>query len=88
MDFNLVSGRFTTDEADLLLTKLVRVKTDFHLERIDTVNDSEEDMKRSEKRIKDLEEELRKSLAIIKNYKHIALQAKVTIEFVPDYHNV
>lgn len=87
MEFNLVSGRFTAKESEELLTKLVKVKTDFHIAKIDTVNHSEEDIKHCEKRIRELEDHLRKTIAIIKNYKSVALHATLSIEFVPDYHN-
>lgn len=86
----LVNGRFTASETEQLLTQLVKVKTDFHLNKIDIVNHTEEDIKHSENRIKALEEELRKAKALIRegNYKHVALRAKVVLEYVPDYHNV
>lgn len=85
MEFTLISGRFTAQESESLLTSLVKVKTDFHIAKIDTVNHSEEDMKHSEKRIKELEEHLRKALNTIKGYDHVALHATLSIQFVPDY---
>ncbi len=87
MEFTLVSGRFTAKETEELLTKLVRVKTDFHIEKIDKHNYSEEDIKHSERRIKELEETLRKAINIIQNHKHVALHAKMSVEYVPDYIN-
>lgn len=87
MEFTLVSGRFTAEESEELLSNLVGVKTDFHISKIDKDHHSEEDIKHSEKRIKELEEHLRKALQTIKNYKHTAIHAKLSIEFVPDYHN-
>ena len=90
MEFTLVNGRFTAKEAKTLLTNLVKVKTDFHLSKIDTVNHSEEDIKHSEKRIKELEDELRRVLGIIQsgNYQYAGLHAKLVVEVVPDYANV
>mgnify|MGYP000978804065 CR=1 FL=1 len=87
MEFTLVSGRFSSTESEQLLTNLVKVKTDFHIAKIDTVHHSEEDIKHSEKRIKELEDHLRKALETIRQYKHTAIHAKLSIEFVPDYHN-
>ena len=88
MNFTLLNGRYTAGETEQLLKQLVKVKTDFHLHKIDTVHHSEEDIKHSEKRIKELEEELRRALALVRtgSYKHFTLNAKVVIEFVPDYH--
>jgi Icc-related predicted phosphoesterase len=85
MDFTLVSGRFTAQESEALLAKLVKVKTDFHLSKIDTVNQSEEDIKHSEKRIKELEEHMRKAVDLIRNHDHVALRATLSIQYMPDY---
>ena len=58
MDSLLLNGRYTKEEAELLLSRLFKVKTDFHLARIDTSTASEEDIEHSERRILELEEEL------------------------------
>ncbi len=87
MEFTLVSGRFTAQESEALLAKLVKVKTDFHISKIDTVNQSEEDNKHSERRMKELEEHMRKAIALIREYDHAALHATLSIEYMPDYKN-
>lgn len=90
MDSILLNGRYTIEEAEQLLSKLFKVKTDFHIARIDTANSTEEDMKHSEKRIMELENEYRTIMRQIKkgSYRHVALHAKIVLEFCPDYHNV
>jgi hypothetical protein len=90
MEFTLVNGRFTALETEQLLSQLVKVKTDFHLSKIDTINHSEEDIMHSEKRIKELEDSLRKIKDAIRGggYSNVALRARMVIEFCPDYHNV
>ena len=90
MELNLLSGRYTATEAEKLLKSLLKVKTDFHLAKIDALEQNEEDIKHSERRIKELEEHQRKIVALIKNgnFKHVALNAKLSIEFFPDYQSV
>ncbi|RYD55637.1 MAG: hypothetical protein EOP56_15070 [Sphingobacteriales bacterium] len=90
MEFTLVNGRFTAEEAQTLLANLVKVKTDFHLSKIDVVNQSEEDIKHSEKRIKDIERESGRLKDMIQAgaYKHVGMHAKLVLEFVPDYVNM
>lgn len=85
----LLNGRYTTAEAEQLLTKLFRVKIDFHLAKIDTAVASEEDIKHSEKRIRQLEEELRGLTRELRagNYRHVALHASLSLDMCPDYHN-
>lgn len=90
MEFILVNGRYSALETEQLLIQLVKVKTDFHLNKIDTIHHSEEDIKHSEKRIKELEDSLRRIKEVIRSgdYSNVALTAKMVIEFCPDYHNV
>lgn len=90
MDSLLLNGRYTIAEAEQLLSKLFKVKTDFHIAKIDTTNLSEEDIKHSEKRVTELENEYREIIRQLKNgpYRHVALHAKIVLEFCPDYHNV
>ena len=89
MESTLLNGRYTVAEAEKLLTQLFKVKTDFHLAKIDTLSVAEEDIKHSEKRIKELQEELRKILNLVKSgdFQHIALNASIVLEYCPDYHN-
>jgi Tfp pilus assembly protein PilN len=89
MDTLLVDGRYTTAEAEMLLSKLLKVKIDFHIARIDTANSSEENIKHSEKRIKELEKEHRRISQLLKSgsYQYVALRANLRLEFCPDYQN-
>lgn len=90
MDSLLLNGRYTIAEAEQLLSNLFKVKTDFHIAKIDTANLSEEDIQHSERRITELENEYRGIIRQLKkgSYKHVALHAKIVLEFCPDYHNV
>ena len=90
MDSLLLNGRYTKEEAELLLSRLFKVKTDFHLARIDTSTASEEDIEHSERRILELEEELRRIKRNLRtgDFRHVAIHAKVVLAFCPDYHNV
>ena len=89
MESTLLNGRYTANEAEQLLSKLFKAKVDFHIAKIDTLNLSEEDIKHSEKRVKELEGEMRRINQLLKsgNYKHVAIKANLSIEFCPDYHN-
>ncbi len=73
-----------------MLSSLFKVKTDFHVAKIDTVNLSEEDMKHSEKRVRELEDEIRRINELLQkgNYRYVGLRANLTLEFCPDYYNV
>jgi hypothetical protein len=89
MESTLLSGRFSTNEAEQLLAQLYKVKKNFHLAKIDLTSMSEEDIKHSERRILDLESELKKIVAMVRSgsYRHVAIQAKIVLEFCPDYQN-
>ncbi len=85
MEITLLNGRYTMSEAEELLKNLVKVKSDFHLAKIDTVNHTEEQIKHSETRIKQLETDLREALERIKNggKEYIALHSKLIVEYCP-----
>jgi cob(I)alamin adenosyltransferase len=89
MESILLNGRYTAAEAEKLMTELFKVKTDFHMAKINTLDLMEEDIAHSEKRILELERELRKIKDLISkgDYKHIALRASIKLEYCPDYHN-
>jgi len=82
MELVLVNGNFSPRETEQLLTDLIKVKTDFHLDKIDNTDHAEEDMKHSEKRIKELEEQLRNAMKTLRsgNYKHVTVHAKIVLE--------
>jgi hypothetical protein len=89
MESTLLSGRFSTNEAEQLLGQLYKVKKDFHMAKIDLFSMSEEDIKHSERRILDLESELKKIIGKVKSgsYEHVVIQAKIVLEFCPVYQN-
>jgi hypothetical protein len=84
MELRLLDGTFSAAEARELLEHVVAVKTNFHLNKIDMNNFSEEDLRHSEKRIMELEDELRKALAYIRssNLERVSLKSMVVIEEV------
>lgn len=87
METTLLNGRYSKPEAEDLIQKLFKVKTDFHLSRIDK-HISEEDLFHSEKRITELQNELGRILGHLRNssFQHVAINAKMILEFCPDYH--
>lgn len=82
MDIQLLNGSYTAQEAEYLLRQLVAVKTSFHMQRIDTATDNEEDIKHSEQRMKELETGLRNALSGIRRHPHarISMYASVRLE--------
>ena len=62
----LIQGTFSQEDAASLLTELTKTKIAFHEQKI-TVNELEEDIKHSEKRIIQLGNNLRKMLDEIKS---------------------
>ena len=85
MEIQLISGRFTIAEAEQLLTSIIKVKLAFHEEKIRTVYQTEEDIKHSENRIKQLEDTLRKAILKLKegNKEYINVQANIELRFPP-----
>ena len=68
-NIQLINGRYSAAEAELLLSKIIKVNQSFHEDRIRTHSEHEEDIKHSEKRIKELEETLRSALIVLKDAK-------------------
>lgn len=81
MEIKLISGTFTIAEAEELLTAIFKTKIQFHENRIKTIQDSEEDMKHSEKRILQLEETLRNAIKNLKDSgrTHTSLDAHIEV---------
>jgi hypothetical protein len=77
MEFQLIDGRFSVSEAELLLTELVEAKLRHHARRIDRHMASEEDMKASEVRIKQLQNELRR---VREYFRSLDADARIDIE--------
>ena len=67
MEIKLIDGRFTIDEAEKLLTAIFQTKIAFHEQKIRTIHHTEEDIKQSEKRIMQLEENLREAIRKMKS---------------------
>ena len=59
MEIQLLSGVFTINEAENLLTEIIKVKIAFHEAKINTIHMSEEDIKYSESKIIKLQETLK-----------------------------
>ncbi|AQG79532.1 hypothetical protein [Spirosoma montaniterrae] len=64
--FQLIDGRFSAGEAELLLTELAQAKIQHHMRRMAWHDHSEEDIKAMEKRIREIETDLRSTLDYIK----------------------
>jgi hypothetical protein len=79
MDFQLINGGFSREEAYHLLAELVAVKIRFHQAKISAA-DNEEDIKMREGRIKGLQERLEKFHAELKNMGgYVHLEGKVSL---------
>ena len=88
MQIQLISGTFSIDEAEALLTAIYKTKIAFHEQRISKENDSEEDMKHSEKKILQLEETLRNVIIKLKTngQTHTSLNAHIEVNTIPQLH--
>lgn len=83
MNFNLINGIYSEEEARELITKLVQIKIKFQENRIregDLLQ--EEDIKRREKRIIELQNYLKKCLDLFENCKN-GIDLTTTIEISP-----
>lgn len=87
MEIQLINGRFTIQEAEQLLSAIVKVKIAFHEEKIRTVYVNEEDIKHSEKRIKQLQEALRNAIVKLKEKKqdHTNINAYIELNLMPQF---
>lgn len=83
MNSLLLNGRYTAEEAEHLLSRLFKVKTDFHIAKIDTANCSEEDIKHSERKIMDLENDCRAIVRQLKTVpsRYVTMHAEIVLEF-------
>lgn len=89
METLLLNGRFATEDADLLFSKIFKVKTDFHHAKLEAISQTAEEIQHSENRIKELENQLEYIRNLLKEgqHKHVALHVKLIVEFCPDYFN-
>lgn len=85
MEIQLISGRFSLQDAENLLTAIVKVKIAFHEEKIRTIHHSEEDIKHSEKRIIQLQNSLRDAIKKLrdKGQEFTDVNAFIEINFTP-----
>ena len=63
----VINGRFPKAEAEQLVTSIFLAKIRFQEDQINTRDDMEEDIKHSEKRIKELTTQLRSITTVIRN---------------------
>lgn len=84
MEIQLISGTFTVVEAEELLTAIFKTKIAFHEQKINTLRDSEEDIKQSEKKIMQLQETLRNAIKKMKEkgQTHTSLNAHIEVNTV------
>lgn len=85
MELQRISGRFSTQDAEQILTDIFKVKIDYHKQKILTLYDSEENIKHAETRIRKLEETLREMQLRIKNSgkEVIDIHAHIELSFAP-----
>ena len=85
MEIQLISGTFTVEEAEELLTAIFKTKIAFHEQRINTLRDSEEDIKQSEKKIVQLQETMRNAIQKMKGkgQTHTSLNAYIDVSTTP-----
>jgi hypothetical protein len=83
MEIKLISGRFSVNEAEQLLTAIFKAKMSFHEEKIQSFHGSEEDIKHSEKRILQLEQTLRETIASLKadGVAYTNMEAHIDVSF-------
>ena len=88
MEIQLISGTFTIAEAEQLLTAIFKTKIAFHEQRMGTVNETEEDIKHSEKKILQLEKTLRTTIEKLNEngQTHTSLNAHITVSTKPKMH--
>lgn len=65
-DFQLINGRFSSNEAELLISELAQAKIQHHMRRIAWHDYAEEDIKALEVRIREIETDLRETIQLIK----------------------
>jgi hypothetical protein len=84
ISLNLIDGHFSPQDAEHLLRDIIHAKMNHHKRRISEHVLNEEDVKHSEKRIKLLEEELRKALVLVQtaseNDDIVDIHAKIIVE--------
>lgn len=84
MEIQLISGNFTVAEAEKLLTAIFKTKIAFHEQRINTLNETEEDIKHTEKKIMQLQQTLRDAIKKMKEkgQTHTSLNAHIEVNTI------
>lgn len=77
----LINGFFEAKAANTLLTELINTKIQFHHNKIGVTEIHEEDIKHAERRVLDLEDELRNAIKVISSNR-VKIYAKIEIEIV------
>ncbi len=77
---NLISGRFTSEEAEYIIRKMVEAKIGLHMMRIETKNVSNEDVYHSEKRITQLQHEMELLVKLLKTMREDSKGGLVDLE--------
>jgi len=85
MQIQLINGTFNIAEAEELLTAIFKTKIAFYEKRIDIINESEEDIKHSEKKILQLEQTLRETIKKMKEngQTRTSLNAHIEVKHIP-----
>lgn len=85
MEIQLINGRFSVQEAERLLTAIVKAKIAFHEDKIRTIHETEEDIKHSEKRIIQLQNTLSEAIKKLREQgkEHTYLNAMIDVNFTP-----
>jgi hypothetical protein len=88
MEIQLISGVFTIQEAEALLTAIFKAKIAFHEVKINAIQMSEEDIKHSEKKIALLQNTLKQTIDKLKanGQTHTSLNAHIEINTRPQLH--
>lgn len=88
MEIQLISGVFTIQEAEALLTAIFKTKIAFHEAKINAIQMSEEDIKHSEKKISMLQNTLNDTIVKVKEngQTHTSLNAHIEINTRPQLH--
>lgn len=87
MELSTLNGRYTIAEAEKLLKNLLKVETDFHLLKINTVHYSELQILNSESELTELKNYIKETIETTKRsgLKEIVLHTKLVIEYCPGY---
>jgi hypothetical protein len=78
MNLQLIEGQFSKNEVLDLVNKMVKIKIDFHEQKIGQ-SDSEEDIKQREKKIKSLQHMLQALRDSLKDKNWVSLNGQINL---------